>query len=316
VDRLTSMSIFVRVVQASSFTAVADELGTTQSSVSKIIAKLEQHLGVQLLIRSNRHLRLTEVGANYYERCLTMLAAFDDLENSVWNDQSVPTGSLRVSCPQVFGERHVMPIVLAFLKLYPEVKIDLEMSDRFVGLVEEGFDLAIRLGNLVEGNLIVSRIAVDPRVLVAAPAYLERHGTPETPQDLLQHRCLVYSYLSTRNHWHFTGPEGDTSVRVSGPFKVNNGEALRAAVLDGLGIAMLGQYLIGDDVRCGAVKTVCQAYVPHPLDVQVVFAPTRHLPQRVRVFIDYLRRELRARLVADPIARLESGTYLSAANAP
>ena len=217
---LLSMKIFRRVAETGSFSAVARELRISQPTVSKQVASLEKHMNAKLLSRSTRQLSLTDVGRQYYERSVHILDELHELESSLSHQQSLPVGTLRINTPITYGELNIVPHLWEFLSLYPDLNIDLIMDDHYIDLVKDGVDLAIRVGPLTDSSLIARKIGDSARVTVASPEYLELNGEPDNLQDLLSHKCIVYSLLTTRNEWHFKGPNGKERIRVDGRFSV------------------------------------------------------------------------------------------------
>ena len=296
-DRFNAMAMFVRVVETGSFSAVAKELNTSQPTVSKQVAALEEQLGTKLLTRSTRHLTLTEVGADYYERCTRILTALEEAEASARHLQTSPVGRLRVAMPVSFGQLCIVPRLHRFLARFPAIQVDLLLNDRFVDLVEEGVDLAVRLGDLADSALVARRLGRSERLLVAAPAYLRVHGEPADPQALKTHNCIVHSQTRSAAEWCFEGPEGPVVVQVQGNVRVNHGEALLDLVLNGVGIAVMPRWLLGDRLLRG---TLCQVLEDHRLPrlaVHALYPRNRHLPSKVRCFIEFLREEF----AADPV---------------
>ncbi|NJR62366.1 MAG: LysR family transcriptional regulator [Cyanobacteria bacterium CRU_2_1] len=291
-DRLDCIKSFVRVVETGSFSAVARELETTQPTISKQIAALEEYLDVQLLIRSTRSLNLTDEGTRFYEHCQQVLEAMAEAEASVGQRQK-PLGLLRVSCPVAFGQFQIVPRLKRFLDRYPDIKVDLTLADHFIDLVEESVDLAIRIGNVQDNSLISHRIGVTRRITVGALSYFQQAGEPQTPEELIYHNCIVYTRLSTVNEWHFQGPQGAVKVTVSGNFQANNSAAVREAVLAGLGIAVSPIWLFGDALHQGRLKVVLRDYQPSPLPIHAVFRRGRFQPAKVRCFIDFLADEFK-----------------------
>ena len=286
---LLSMSVFRRVAETGSFSEVAREMTLSQPSVSKHVAALEKHLNVKLLSRSTRQLNLTDAGKLYYNQCTHILDELIETESIMRNQQSRPTGTLRINTPVTFGELDIVPHVWSFLANYPELNIELIMDDHYVDLVKEGVDMAVRVGPMTDSSLIARKIGDSPRVTVASPDYLAEHGEPKTLQDLKSHSCIVYTLLTTRNEWHFMGPKGKETVRVNGRFSVNNPRSIRQAVLAGQGIAVTPTWLIGDALKKGQVKVILNEYVPTPLDIHAVYPERHFVPAKVRYFIDYLR---------------------------
>lgn len=291
-DLLGPMRTFVRVVEAGSFTSVAAEQSTTQPTISRQVAALEEHLGARLLTRTTRALTLTDDGRAFYEHALRALEAVGEAENAVGRRQAKPTGTLRLAVPVVLGRRHIVPRLARFLARYPEVSIDLAMSDGFVDLVEQGIDLAIRVGEITDQSLVARKIGMVRRLTVASPAYLKAKGTPRTPEDLARHDCIVYTRLATGNRWHFESKDGPLAVTVSGRYRVDNSEAVREGVLAGLGVAVIPSFAFSDEIERGEVKVLLKAYEPKLLPLNAVYASRRYVPPRVRAMIDFLAHEL------------------------
>lgn len=287
-DNLTGMAIFARVVEARSFTAAAAALDLSKSAVSKQVARLEDRLGARLLNRTTRRLSLTEVGAAFYERCARILVEVEDAELAVGRLQDAPRGTLRINAPMSFGQLHLAPAVADFLNGHPGLAIDLTLNDRIVDLVEEGYDVAIRISRLADLSLIARRLVPSRRVVCGSPAYFERHGVPRHPADLRRHNCLLYSYLPSAEEWQFVGPDGPAAVRVSGTLRANNGDALEAAMLTGLGVALQPTFIAGRDLQAGRLVAVMPDYVDESASVYAVYPHSRHLSAKVRAFIDFL----------------------------
>lgn len=289
-DRINCMKSFVRAVETGSFSAVAREMETTQPTISKQIAELEEYLDVQLLIRSTRNLSLTDEGARFYEHCQKILEAVAEAETSIGRRQK-PSGLLRVNCPVAFGQFQIVPRIKAFLDRYPDIKVDLIMNDRFVDLVEEGVDLAIRIGELNDTSLIAHKIGTARRVTIGSISYFEKAGEPQQPEDLVHYNCIVYTELSTGNEWHFKGIKELVKVKVKGNFQTNNSTAIREAVLSGLGIAVSPIWLFSDLVNHQKVKVVLKDYQPTPLPIHAVYRRSRFQPAKVSCFINFLASE-------------------------
>lgn len=290
-DILGPMQTFVRVVDAGSFTAVANQLNTTQPTISRQIAALEEHLGARLLTRTTRSLTLTDDGRAFYEHALRALEALGEAENAVGRRRSKPSGLLRMATPVVFGRLHIVPRLPAFLSRYPDVSIDLVMSDTFTDLAEQGIDLAIRVGEITDPTLIAKRIGIVRRVTVASPTYLKAHGTPRAPSDLSDHNCIVYTRLSTGNRWLFEGPSGPMVIEVRGRYKADNSEAVREGVIAGLGIAVIPAFAFSTEIESGKIKVLLKSHEPKPLPMHAVYPSRRFVPLKVRAMIDYLTHE-------------------------
>ena len=287
-DRVTSLSVFVKVVEGSSFAAAARHFGLSPAMVSKHIVSLEERLGARLLNRTTRQVSPTEIGREFYERSTRILADLDEAEQAASALQAMPKGLLRLNGPLSFGIRHLAPAIIDYLAACPEAAIDVTLSDRVVDLVDEGFDLAIRIARLADSSLIARRITPCRIVACAAPAYLKKHGAPRRPADLTAHNCLGYSYAALRNEWRFTGPDGAESVRIAGRLNANNGDVLRLAALRGEGIVIQPTFLIGDDLASGELVSILPGFVPDELVIQAVYPHSRHLSVKVRSFIDFL----------------------------
>ena len=287
-DRLSAMTMFTRVVETGSFSAVARELSTTQPTISKNIAELETWLGAKLLNRSTRSLHLTEAGADYYERCISILMDIEEAEQSVGHLQTQPKGLLRVNTVAAFGRLHVMPLLGEFLAEYPDIRVEVLLNDRVIDLVEEGVDVALRMGTLDDSTLIAKKIAASPMVVVATPQYLKKYGTPEHPTDLKDHNCVIYTGVDNTRQLQFKENGEPFYIRVDGNILTNNTEAVREALLAGYGITKIPKWLVGDELMKGHLVEVLAGYLPDPLEIHAVYPPGRHLPLKARVFIDFL----------------------------
>lgn len=285
---LNLMAIFARVVEAGSFAQAARRIGSSRSAVSKAVAKLEKSLGAHLLNRTTRHLSLTEIGASVAEHCARMLEEASEAEKVVGSLSGEVRGILRVSASVAFGTLHVAPALAEFLPLHPELKIDLSITDRWVNLAEEGYDLAIHVTSDPQPNLVARPLAPIRRKLCATPDYFQRRGVPQSPADLVSHNCLDYTRSGEPGRWRFNGPGGEISVPINGPLHVDDDEALSQAVLGGLGVGLLPTFIIGKDLQNGRLQAVLSEYIPVERHVYAMYLPTRHLPSKVRVFIDFM----------------------------
>lgn len=292
-DRLTSLAIFKRVAECGSFSDTARETGLSQSTISKHVAALEDQLGVRLLNRSTRRSHLTEAGQRFYETCARIVGALDEAMSDIGHLQSGPTGTLRLSVPATFGQLQIMPIIPAYLDLHPAVSVETIFNDRYVDLVAEGVDLAIRLGNLADSSLVGRRLGTVRRVAVAAGTYLDRFGVPAGPRELVTHNCIVNTNLSTGADWHFIGAEGEISVRVSGRFRANNSEAVGRMVLAGVGIAVVPEYVLFQEIAGGRVKILFDGYEAPKFEIHALYPATRHVLPKVRSFLDFLAAKFR-----------------------
>jgi DNA-binding transcriptional LysR family regulator len=286
-DRLAAMAAFVRVVERGGFTAAAEELRLSRAMVSKHVQDLEEHLGARLLNRTTRRVSLTEVGRVYYERCTQILADIAETEGAVGALQARPRGRLRVNAPVSFGALHLASAVADYMAAQPEVTVELTLNDRIVDLVDEGYDLAVRIAQLADSSLIARRLAPSRMVVCASPAYLERRGRPHHPGDLADHDCLDYRYQA-REEWQFEGPEGPTAVRVRGRLEANNGDVLRIAACCGAGIVLQPSFIVGADLAAGRLVPVLPGYRVPELAISAVYPHSRHLSAKVRSFVDFL----------------------------
>lgn len=287
-DNLSGMAVFAQVVEARSFTGAARRLGISKAAVSKQVSRLEERLGARLLNRTTRRLSLTEVGAGFYERCARIVADAEEAELAVTRLNETPRGTLRVDAPVNFGMQYLAPLLPPFMLANPELKVDVSFNDRFVDLVDEGHDLAIRIGQLPDSSLIARKLGESGSVICAAPAYWERHGRPSRPADLANHNCFAYSYLATGHEWRLRGPEGDVAVRVSGSLTANNGDMLRQAAVAGLGVVATPLFIACDDLRAGRLEPVLGEYEQPRRGIYAVYPHNRHLSAKVRAFVDYL----------------------------
>ncbi len=287
-DRIDAMRAFVTVVSEGSFTRAADRLELSPQLVSKYVSQLEHHLGTRLLNRTTRKIHLTEAGARYHQRAQQVLNDIDDMENQLGDLQGEARGRLRISAPVSFAIRHMAPLLAEFQAAHPAVGIDLQLNDRKVDIVEEGFDIALRIGHLKSSSLIARRIAPVRLVMCAAPAYLARHGTPRQPEDLRDHRYLRYSYMDPEAgqpvfRWLQSQGGSRDSELVS-----NNGDVLVEAAIAGAGIAIQPTFIAGEAIRDGKLRILLPDHEPEPLALYAVYAHRQLLASKVRSFIDFL----------------------------
>ncbi len=292
-DVMHSMAVFRRVVEAKSFSAVARENNMSQSTVSKHIAALEDRLDTKLLNRSTRSLKLTEAGKEYYHHCIRILNDFQEAEASIGKGKIKPTGTLRMSTSAAFGRTFILPYLDEFFDSYPDINIDLLFDDNYVDLVKEGIDLAIRIGPLADSSLIARKIGTSPRIVVASPEYLVKHGRPKKPADLIKHDCLIYSLQKTPDLWYFNSmQEGDESIRINGRFKASSQEAISDATVAGLGISILCEWYTTEHIKNGSLKSILPEYKPTAYDIHVVYPERRFVPQKVKSMIEFLAEKV------------------------
>jgi DNA-binding transcriptional LysR family regulator len=287
-DKLVAIRAFAKVVQSGSFSKAADDLRLSRSAVSKYVIELEQELGVQLLHRTTRNASPTEHGQSYYERCVAILADLDEADTDVGRLQTEPRGLLRVNAPMSFGTLHLGRALADFMERYPALRIELILTDQLINPVQDGFDVTLRIAEMVSSSLIARKITAARRVVCAAPAYLERHGTPSHPKELRGHDCLNYGYLATGNQWKLTGPDGDHWVQRPWRLCTNNAEVLRDAAVKGRGIALLPTFIVGADLQQGGLRTILPDFVAPEMTLHAIYSPTRQLAAKTRAFIDFL----------------------------
>jgi DNA-binding transcriptional LysR family regulator len=288
-----ALAIFAKVVELRSFAAAAGELALSKATVSKAVSRLEDRLGARLFNRTSRRLALTDAGQKLSERAARLLADGEAAENDALSQSVAPRGLVRLAVPMTFGVKVVAPILPEFLKQYPDVSIDLHLSDAMVDLIGEGFDAGLRIASLPDSSLIARRLCAMPRYTVAAPAYLKQYGRPTHPMHLAQHRCFAYAYLSTPNVWHYTNAACEqASVRPAGQLRVNNGEALMPALIAGLGIADLPHFIVGDAIASGEVEVILKDWKQTEGSVHLVMPPGGPRPARVEVLAEFLAKQL------------------------
>jgi DNA-binding transcriptional LysR family regulator len=293
-DVMHSMVVFRRVVEAKNFSAVARETNMSQSTVSKHIAALEERLGTKLINRSTRSLKLTEAGKEYYHHCIRILNDFQEAEASIGKGKIKPTGTLRISTGASFGRICMLPHLDDFFAAYPDIDIDLLFDDHYVDLVKQGIDLAIRIGPLADSSLIAKKIGSSPRIVVASPDYLVKHGRPKKPSDLEKHECLLYSLQKSPDLWYFNSTqEGDESIRVNGRFKASSPDAICDAAVEGLGIAVICEWYARQHIKNGRLKTILPEYRPTTYDIHAVYPERRFVPQKVKRMIEFLAEKVK-----------------------
>jgi len=287
------MQTFVAILDHGSLTAAADSLGKALPTVVRSLATLEEDLGVRLLHRTTRRMSLTEEGRIYLERCRQILADIEDAEQALSNQQIAPRGELRITAPVLFGQLHVAPAVLRFLREYSEIKVELLLLDRVINMVEEGIDVGIRIAPLEDSSMIATRVGEVRRVICANPSLLERLGTPEHPRELAEFPCVHFQGLSTAPVWNFADGRKAISVPVDGPFTCNQAATAVAACAEGLGVGRFLSYQVESLVAEKKLTIVLQEFEPPPIPIQLVFAQSRLMTPRVRVFVDWMKEALR-----------------------
>ncbi len=302
-DRITGVQLFIRIVETGSFSKASADLGVTQPTATKHVAAVEARLGARLLNRNTRGVSATEIGALYYEKCKTIQRELEEADNLASLLQAKVGGQLRISSSVSFGRRVMTPLVLEFMRRHPDITIDLTFDDRYVNLVEQGVDVALRMGRLADSSLGARYLGVNPWVLVAAPAYLAAHGTPAVPADLAGHRCLVYSSVQGDDRWQFAAaasgrasgaaPASDKalpeSVRVQGPLRSNNLSALLDAARAGMGLAILPWYVAHDAVAAGSVVALLADHALPVQEMHAVYPSPKLMPSKVSSFIGFLQ---------------------------
>jgi DNA-binding transcriptional LysR family regulator len=282
------MAVFARVVETGGFTAAARELGLSKGTVSKQVARLEERLGARLMNRTTRQLHLTDAGQAYYDGSARILAEVEEVERAVAHLQSRPSGLLRLTCPVSFGQRFVAAAVADFMAELPDLEVEMVLSDRFVDIVEEGYDVAIRIGTLPDSSLVARKLAPMRRCVCATREYFERRGRPQHPTDLAEHNCLLYTYEATGTRWRLRGPDGPVSVQVSGTLHVNNGDVIRQAVLRSVGVGFLPGFIVDADIREGRIEAVLEEWSESDAAVFAVYPHRRHVAAKVRSFVDFM----------------------------
>ena len=288
-DRLEEMRTFVGVVEAGSITGAAERLGIAKSAVSRRLADLEERLSIQLFRRTTRRMNLTDTGQSFYERCLRILADVEEAELAVSQEHGDLRGRLRVAVPLSFGLNHLGPAIDAFLRTHPGIEFDLDLNDRQVDLLAEGFDLAVRIADLEDSTLIARRLAPVRHVVCASPAYLAEHGSPRHPSELAEHDCLIYTNAPNPGLWEYTDPGGRQGrVQVRARLQANNGECLRQAAEDGHGIVLEPSFILYRAFEEGKLLPILRDYQWLTIYAYAVYPRTRHLSRRVRAFVDFL----------------------------
>lgn len=288
-DRYENMNAFVRVVESGGISAAADRMGVAKSVVSRRLKELEEHLGVELFHRTTRQMNLTDSGRAFYQQSIRILADILEAEHVASQFHGALKGNLKVALPLSFGLMHLGPAIREFLQMHPEIEFDLDFNDRQVDLLAEGFDLAIRIASLPDSSLIARRLAPVQAVLCASPAYLDRMGRPQTPKELIHHHCLVYNLISNFENWNLYDANGQAiKTKIKSYLKASNGEFLRDAAVNGLGIVLMPVFIVYKEIESGALIPLLTEYRCPQLAAYALYPQTRHLSQRVRAFVDFL----------------------------
>jgi DNA-binding transcriptional LysR family regulator len=293
-DRLHAMETFVQIVDKGSLTAAADALDTSLPSVVRVLASLERHLQVRLLNRTTRRMHLTDEGARFLERCRAILSQVREAEAALGSRGGEPQGKLAITAPVVFGRRYITPIVNAFVRRYPKVNIDLLLVDRFTNLVEEGLDVAVRVGELPDSSLVAVPVGQARRVICASPDYLRRQGKPRAPQDVAAHRCVRFTGVAPRDEWDFRMGRREVAIPITSVISCNQIDSALQACIDGLGLGMFFSYQVASHRKAGELKYVLEKFETEPRPIQVIFPHSKLLSAKVRTFVDECVAQLRS----------------------
>jgi DNA-binding transcriptional LysR family regulator len=290
-DLLAAFQVFVRVSESGSFSAVAREMGLSQPAISRQIAALEDHFGERLLHRTTRNLTLTDDGRDLLVHASRVLESLQEAETAIGRRRGTVAGMVRLSVPVIFGRLYLTPRIGKLLDAHPALELDIMFNDGLADLVAEGIDLAVRAGAIADSSLIARRLGYVARYVLASTEYLNRHGTPQTPQDLTGHDCLVFTHGATPSHWPFEGKDGTFSIPVSGRFRSDSGEGVREAVISGYGIGLLPAWYFRDEIANGSVQILLRGWQVPGAPVHLIYPSRRHLSPRVRVVMDFLHQE-------------------------
>lgn len=287
-DKFQEMRVFAAVVEAGSFVGASDALDMSKPAVSRYVADLEARLGVRLLHRTTRKLSLTPEGEVFYTRCRQLLSNIEEAEAEITSRSGEATGQLKVSVPVSFGLLHLAPLWAEFMARHPKVTLDLTLSDRMVDLVEEGFDLAVRIARLPSSSLISRKLSSTRMILCASPKYLKRHGTPSHPSELARHTIAAYSLLSMGEVWEFDGPQGRVAIKVDPRMRTNSGDTCRAVALRHEALVIQPSFLVGEDIRSGALLEILPEFRSMEMGIYAMYPTRKHVLPKVRLLIDYL----------------------------
>ncbi len=287
-DQFKEIESFVTVAQLGSFVKAADKLGMSKAMVSRYVSELEARLGVRLMQRTTRRLSLSDAGADYLQRCVQILGELHDANAAVSASAVQAQGLLKVTAPLTFGIRHLAPLWGEFLRIHPRVELEVNLNDRMVDLIEEGYDLAVRVGQLASSSLIARRISGTRLVLCASPRYLQQAAPIQDLDDIADHDVMAYTYLATGEQWHFMGPNGARSIEVHPRLRSNSGDTCRAAALADQGIVFQPSFLVGEDLKAGRLVEILPQYAGPELDISVVYPSRHHLSHKVRAMVEFL----------------------------
>ena len=290
-DRLTRIKVFINVVETGSFSAASERMGLSRAAASKYVSQLEAHLGGRLLNRTTRHVSTTESGRIYFQRCKEILSNLEEADGLVSGMTAQPRGTLRMTVPSFLASRYVLPVVNDFRQIYPELNVELMCTERLVDLVDEGYDLAVRISNLADSELIARRLSSCRHVLVASPDYLANSPPLREPGDLSRHASLLYAYLPG-SMWPFAKDGKDCSVKVSPVVRSNNPDVLLEAAVSGMGVGLLPTFVTSDAIRRGSLRMLLAEYTSIELNVYAIYASRHHVPAKIKLFIDYLGQRI------------------------
>jgi DNA-binding transcriptional LysR family regulator len=296
VDKLIGMKVFTRVAKAGSFAGGARDMAISRAMATKHIMQLEKHLDTRLFNRTTRSLSLTEVGASYLGRCQQVLMDIEEMEAAATQLQTEPRGMLRISAPPVLGATQIAPALAEFLKIHPDLNVEMTLQGSPGDIIDDGIDIAFHLGELKDTSLIGRKLASSPLVVCGSPTYFKNNGTPMQPEDLQQHSCLVNWAITPRDQWQFRGAAGDIVIKVSGRIQSNVADPIRIAAINDLGMIMLPRYIVGRDIQKGKLQVVLNNYVAAPLGIHAVYPHRKYLSAKVRTFLDFFQHSLRQRV--------------------
>ncbi len=285
-DKLTCMRAFVSVVEAGGFSRAERKTGISKTLLSKYVSQLENELKVRLLQRTTRQINLTEVGRNYYNGSIQVLEQITDLESAVHETHTSPSGELLISAPTSFAELHLMQVVSEFSHRHPQIRFTMVLTDRVVDIVNEGFDIALRIADLPDSSLVARRLCDIPMIICASPSYLETNGSPDNPRELTKHQCIIDSNFRGGSCWHFNNLE--EKISVSGNYAVNSARAVRELAIRGNGVAICPTFVVNNDIKEGTLEAILTSYTIQPLELYAVYSNRRHLSTRVRLFVEIL----------------------------